>query len=145
MIDLGKLNYLDKIVVNEEIDIPKDFLDNTDIVALSKIKTNGTITLDDENNYLIQLDVSGIMKLHDSLTYDLVDYPFTINIEETLENSLKTLDLIEFLWHYIVLEVPLRFTNSKIDSIENENYRVISEEEYNRKNNPFKDFFKREE
>lgn len=141
MIDLTKLNYLDSIDVSEDIEIPKDFLENTDIVSLSKIKTKGNITLDNEDNYFIILDVSGTMQLHDSVTYDLIDYPFTINIEETLENSLKTLDLIEFLWHYIVLEVPLRFTNSEITSIENENYRVISEEEYKRNNNPFKDFF----
>ena len=80
------------------------------------------------------------MTLHYSITYDLVDYPFSVKIEETLENSLKTLDLIEFLWHYIVLEVPLRFTNSEIVDVETENYRVISEEEYSKKNNPFKDF-----
>lgn len=145
MIDLNKLNYLDIIDINEEVIIPDNYLENTDIVSLSKIKTKGNITLDSEENYLIELKVSGTMELHDSITYDLVDYPFTINIEETLENSTKTLDLIEFLWHYIVLEVPLRFTNSETKYIENENYRIISEEEYSKKNNPFKDFFEREE
>lgn len=141
VIDLQKLNYLDKIDINEEVEVPKEFLDDTDIVELSKVKTIGNITFDSEDNYLIKLDVNGTMKLHDSVTYDLVDYDFTINIEETLEKSEKTLDLIEFLWHYIVLEVPLRFTNSETERIENENYRVISEEEYQRNNNPFKDFF----
>ena len=144
-IDLQKLNYLDKIDINEEIEIPESFIEDTDIVKLSKIKTDGNITFDAEDNYLIKLDISGIMDLHDSVTYDIIPYEFKVNIEETLENSVKTLDLIEFLWHYIVLEVPLRFTNSEIDSIENENYRVISEEEYSKKNNPFKDFFEREE
>ena len=84
--------------------------------------------------------VNGTMILHDSVTYDLIPYDFDIKIEETLENSSKTLDLISFLWHYIVLEVPLRFTNSEIERIENEHFRVISEEEYNKKNNPFSDF-----
>ena len=145
MIDLQKLNYLDKIDINEDIEIPDSFLENTDIVKLSKIKTIGTITFDPEDNYQIKLDISGIMDLHDSVTYDIIPYEFKVNIEETLENSVKTLDLIEFLWHYIVLEVPLRFTNSEIERIENEHFRVISEEEYNKKNNPFKDFFEREE
>ena len=140
MIDLQKLNYLDEIKVDEEVIIPKEYYENTDIVELSNIDTKGNIVFDSEDNYLVKFDVSGIMKLHDSVTYDLIDYNFTINIEESLENSTKTLDLIEFLWHYIVLEVPLRFTNSEISSIENENYRVISEEEYKRNNNPFKDF-----
>ena len=141
LIDLLKLNYLDKIDILEDIEIPENYLKNTDIIELSKIKTNGNITLDADNNYLVKLYVSGIMKLNDSITCDLVDYNFTINIEETLENSLKTLDLIEFLWHYIVLEVPIRFTTSEVGNIETENYRVISEEEYSKKNNPFKDFF----
>ena len=145
MIDLAKLNYLDKIDINEEVEIPTSYLENTDIVKLSKIKTIGNITFDMEDNYLIKLDISGVMDLHDSLTYDIIPYEFTVNIEETLENSMKTLDLIEFLWHYIVLEVPLRFTNSEENYVENENYRVISEEEYSKKNNPFKDFFEREE
>ena len=145
LIDLLKLNYLDEIVIDDEIEIPENYFLNTDIISLNKVKTKGNITLDSENNYIIKLDVNASMKLHDSITYDLVDYPFSINIEETLENSLKTLDLIEFLWHYIVLEVPLRFTTSEIDNIETDNYRIISEEEYSKKNNPFKDFFEREE
>ena len=141
LIDLQKLNYLEKIDINEEIEIPENYWENTDIVKLYNVKVNGNITFDSEDNYLVKLDVSGVMDLHDSLTYDIIPYDFMINIEETLSNSEKTLDLIEFLWHYIVLEVPLRFTNSEIDSIESENYRVISEEEYSKKNNPFKDFF----
>ena len=145
MIDLLKLNYLDKLDIDEEVSIPKEYYENTDIVELSKIKTTGNITFDMNEDYLIKLNISGTMSLHDSVTYDIIPYEFKTNIEETLENSIKTLDLIEFLWHYIVLEVPLRFTNSEIDSIENENYRVISEEEYSKKNNPFKDFFEREE
>ena len=140
VIDLLKLNYEDKIDINEEVEIPKDYYENTDIVDLSKVKTNGFIKYDADNNYLIKLDVFGTMKLHDSVTYDLVDYDFKIEIEETLENSVKTLDLIEFLWHYIVLEVPLRFTSNEGKYEENENFRVISEEEYQKKNNPFSDF-----
>lgn len=146
MIDLQKLNYLEEIDINQEIEIPNSFLDNTDIVSLSKIKAIGIIRFDTEDNYLININLFGIMTLHDSLTYELIEYPFNINVEESLENSLKTLDLIEFLWHYIVLEVPLRFTNSEINYLENDNYRVISEEEYNnKKNNPFKDFFSERE
>ena len=145
MIDLQKLNYLEKIEINEEVEIPHEYLNNTDIVSLSKIKTNGTITFDVNEDYLIKLNISGTMSLHDSITYDIIPYDFESSIEETLENSVKTLDFIEFLWHYIILEVPLRYTNTEDAHIEKEGYRVISEEEYSKKNNPFKDFFEREE
>ena len=78
---------------------------------------------------------------NDAITYEVIPYEFTIDIEENLGNSLKSLDLIEFLWHYIVLEIPLRYTVSDETIIETNDYRVISEEEYNNKNNPFKDFY----
>lgn len=140
MIDLQVLNYKDEIEIDEDVEITKDYYQKTDIVDLSKIKTVGDITLDEEDNYFVNLEISGTMTLHDSITYDLVPYNFSVKIEETLENSPKTLDLIEFLWHYIVLEVPLRFTNSETKKIETSNYRVISEEEYSKENNPFKGF-----
>ena len=144
-IDLLKLNYSPSIDIDEEVIIPKEYYEKMDIVSLSKIKVIGNITLDSENNYVIDLDISGEMMLHDAITYDVIPYNFKTNIEETLENLPKRLDLIQFLWHYIVLEVPLRFTNTEIKEVENENYRIISEEEYNKKNNPFKDFFSERE
>ena len=140
MINLEKLNYLNEIIIEEDITIPEDYYKNMDIEKLENIHVLGKITRDIEDNYLVKFDLSGTMMLHDSVTYDVIPYEFTSNIEETLENSLKTLDLIEFLWHYIVLEVPLRFTSNEGKYEENENFRVISEEEYRKKNNPFSDF-----
>ena len=140
IVNLQELNYKDKIDINKEIIFPKDYYQNSDIVELKDVMVNGIIKCDLEDNYVIDFNLSGTMMLHDSITYDIISYNFQTKIEETLENSLKTLDLIEFLWHYIVLEVPLRFTNSELKRVETENYRVISEEEYSKKNNPFSDF-----
>lgn len=142
-ISLLELNYKDEIKIDETIIIPESLISNTDIIKLSDIKVNGNIKFDLDDEYLINLDVSGQMILNDALTFDEVPYDFVINIEEKLENSCKSLDLIEFLWHYIVLEIPLRFT--VVDeslNIQNDDYQVISEEEYKNNNNPFKDFFK---
>ena len=142
-ISLLELNYKDEIKIDETVSIPKSLILDTDIIKLSDIKVNGNIKFDLDDDYLINLDVSGQMILNDALTFDEVPYDFVINIEEKLENSCKSLDLIEFLWHYIVLEIPLRFT--VVDeslNIKNDDYQVISEEEYKNNNNPFKDFFK---
>ena len=139
-IDLTKLNYLDEINVDERISFPKDIYKDTEILELSDIKVLGSITLDEEENYFVDLNVSGKMMLHDSITYDIIPYEFTVKIEETLEKTEKTLDLIPFLWHYIVLEVPLRFTVNEGKYPEGDNFRIMSEEEYSRKNNPFSNF-----
>ena len=138
-IELNKLNYFDEIKIDDNIEIPKNYYEKTDIVSLSKIVTIGNIIYKNDK-YEINLNLSGTMMLHDSMTYDIIPYNFEIKIEESLEKSSKTLDLISFLWHYIILEVPLRFTVNDKYSIKTDNYQLISEEEYSRKKNPFSDF-----
>ena len=80
MINLQELNYKDKIVVDEEVIIPKEEYINTDIVELKPVIVHGDIKLDEENNYFANLIVNGTMILHDSVTYDLIPYNFEIKI-----------------------------------------------------------------
>ena len=139
IIDLNKLLYVSEIKINEKISYTDEYLKNTDILKLNDVNVVGRIYIDYEQNNVIHLDVNGTMYLTDAITLDEVPYEFTIEIEENLENSLKTLDLIEFLWHYIVLEIPIRYTTSDIEELKNI-YQDVYEEKENT-NNPFKDFF----
>ena len=141
-IDLNKLIYQDKILIDETIDYSKEYLENTDIISLNNVKVQGSIYVDYEKNNVIELNVEGTMILTDAITTDPVPYDFTIEIAENLENSLKTLDLIEFLWHYIVLEIPIRYSTSDAQELKDKYANVYLEEEVREVNNPFKDFFK---
>ena len=141
-IDLNKLVYQDKILIDETIDYSKEYLENTDIISLNNVKVQGSIYVDYEKNNVIELNVLGTMILTDAITTDPVPYDFTIEIAENLENSLKTLDLIEFLWHYIVLEIPIRYSTSDAQELKDKYANVYLEEEVREVNNPFKDFFK---
>ena len=141
IINLTDLNYQDKISIDETINYSKEYLENTDIVRLDNVKVKGSIYKDYENNTAIQVDVLGEMILIDSITTKEVPYNFSIEIAEILENSLKTLDLIEFLWHYIVLEIPIRYTTSDIKVLKDKYKDIYEEEEIHEVNNPFKDFF----
>ena len=141
-IDLNKLIYQDKILIDETIDYSKEYLENTDIISLDNVKVQGSIYVDYEKNNVIELNVLGTMILTDAITTDPVPYDFTIEIAENLENSLKTLDLIEFLWHYIVLEIPIRYSTSDAQELKDKYANVYLEEEVREVNNPFKDFFK---
>lgn len=141
-IDLNKLIYQDKILIDEIIDYSKEYLENTDIISLDNVKVQGSIYIDYEKNNVIELNVNGTMILTDAITTDPVPYDFTIEIAENLENSLKTLDLIEFLWHYIVLEIPIRYSTSDAQELKDKYANVYLEEEVREVNNPFKDFFK---
>lgn len=141
VINLNDLVYKDKIEINETINYDKSYIENTDIIELNDVKVEGMIYKDYEENTVIKVNVDGIMILSDAITLENVPYKFNIEIEEILENSQKTLDLIEFLWHYIVLEIPIRYTTSDIEELKNK-YKDIYSEGENPSNNPFKDFFR---
>ena len=141
IINITDLNYQDKILINETLNYSKDYLKDSGILKLDNVKVNGSITKDYENNNLIKLEVAGEMIILDAITSLEVPYEFEIEIEENLENSLKTLDLIEFLWHYIVLEIPIRYTTSDTKVLKDKYKDIYDEEEIHEVNNPFKDFF----
>ena len=138
-IDLNKLNYQDKISIDEVISYNKDYLNNSGILKLDDVKAVGSIYVDYEKNNVINLSVNGQMFILDAITAEEVPYDFQVEIEEILEKSQKTLDLIEFLWHYIVLEIPIRYTTSNTDELKNKYKDIYHEEEIREVNNPFKD------
>ena len=144
IIDLNKLIYTDKIDIDEQISYNDEYLKNTDIKSLNNVKVSGNISKDYEDNTVVNLDVDGTMYLIDAITTELIPYEFRIEIAENLENSQKTLDLIEFLWHYIVLEVPIRYTLSDIKELKS-TYENVFEEGEKSINNPFKEFFSKSE
>ena len=81
------------------------------------------------------------MILEDDLTLEKINRPFEIEIEENMqiyeENNQNTLDIIEVLWQNIVVDVPLRVTNSNLKDIrlEGQGWKVINEEELKSQNN----------
>ena len=142
IIDLNELLYKDKIEIDETINYNEEYLKNSDILNLDNVKITGIIKKDYEENTIIEANVVGTMILEDAITLESVPYDFQIEIEEILENSQKTLDLIEFLWHYIVLEIPIRYTTSDISELKDTYEDVFEEGASKEVNNPFKDFFK---
>ena len=144
IIDLNKLVYTNEIEINEQINYDENYIKNTDIKRLDNVNVSGKIYKDYEENTVIKLDVFGTMYLVDAITLEIIPYEFKIEIEENLENSQKTLDLIEFLWHYIVLEVPIRYTLSDIKELKN-TYKNVYEEGEQSINNPFKELLKESE
>lgn len=148
-IDLIKLysGVTDKIEFEETIDFPLEYLENSDIKKLENIKVKGEITKNIDNEYYIECYVSGGMLLEDSISLKDVMYPFSIEINEKIEEKGKslenTLDILDLLWENIVLEVPLKFTvEEDISKYKGDGWRLISEEDLAKGNNPFNDLLK---
>jgi uncharacterized metal-binding protein YceD (DUF177 family) len=149
LIDLTKLysGTVDELSFDGEYVIPQEMITDSRIISLDKvIITNSKIKKQEE--YEITLDISGRMKINDSITLEEVWYPFNIQIEEKLddfvEKDKKALDLLEFLWQNIVLEVPLRYTLvSDYKEYCGDGWKLVSEEELD--NNPFRTLLNNED
>ena len=119
--DLNKISERG-IEIDQHISFGPDYLKHTAIKKLNDCHVVGRIYYNITKEVIFDGDISGIMKLVDANTTELIDYPFNTHITEILdedkqiEENLRTnmqnsLDLEEVLWQNIVLEVPIRITN----------------------------------
>lgn len=148
-IDLSLLhsNTVEEIQIDEILDFPSKYYENTDIKKLDNIHVSGTIKRITDTEDEITLDVSGSMTLLDSISLEEVEYPFSTKIEGNLsEFSQKfenTLDIMELLWENIVLEIPLKFTKvMDLSKFHGDGWSLVSEEKATKNNNPFSELLK---
>ncbi len=140
------LNGNRQLDIEKQVEIPKEYYQNTDIKDSQDITATGILTIDEEN-ITLNLKVNGVMKLADSISLEVENYPFTSEIEEKIplnrEKMKNTLDITEILWQNIMLEVPLRFTKVEdYSKYQGDGWKLVKEEELKGSNNPFNDLKK---
>lgn len=136
------LNFNDSYKLNEVVDIPSNYFENSSVKKLDNIKVEGKLYYDPEDNLYADVVISGNMVLVDDISLEEVLYPFSIEyndiLDENLKNNQNTLDLFEFLWENIVLEVPLKFTKvTNLSEFHGDGWKLVSEEENSLEHNPF--------
>ena len=136
------LNFNDEYLLDEVVNIPKSYFENSKVKKLDNIKVVGKLYYDAEDNLSAKVDISGEMILEDDISLEEIPYSFSIKyddiLEENLKNNQNSLDLFEFLWENIVLEVPLKFTKVvNLSEFHGDGWKLISEEDANLKDNPF--------
>ena len=132
-------------LTNGSVTYDNDFVINADtykevgILDLKNLHVTGDISLNSVSMLAVNLTVTGIMVIPDSVTTEPVDYPFTSKIEEEYdindENFLEyyqkeqnILDIMKILWENIVLEVPMRFTVAKDAHLSGDGWSLGEEE-----------------
>ena len=158
-IDLTKLmiGNEEEIIIEENLEFPKEKLINTNILELKNIKVNGSITKLYDDIYEITGSITGIMVLPDDVTLEPVDCDFESKFEEKFkesgENEEKSLEIIknrlditEFLWQNILVEIPLKVRNEKKQNLnlKGNGWRLVTEEELknrNSDNSPFSELY----
>lgn len=135
-------NIKDAIIIDKDIQFNEKIYHLPEIKRLKSIHLNGKIELDESDEVILTGVLSGTMTILDSISLEEVDYKFSIdleeNLEENVENGKNSIDIIEVLWQNIVLEVPLRYTEvTDYSKYSGDGWRLISEEELKYENNPF--------
>ncbi len=132
------------ISFSEDVEIDSsEFAKNSRINSVKDVHVSGHGYLDEEENqFYVQMNVSGTMLVPDAITNEEIEYPFETESDETyvFENvdedgvRLVTNEVIELLPAIIddiMLEVPLQVTNASEDEYPHgDGWRVITEEEY---------------
>ena len=132
----------DRIDINEEITIPEEYY-TYDIKSISPVKLDGYLYLDELDNLSINLNVKCDLTLKSSISLKDVDFPININIDELdLDDENKkttnSIDLIPIIWQNILIEIPIRVTDSSND--ENISDKYIKKEEIDERLSKLKDF-----
>lgn len=133
-IDLRKLYALNKLSIDEEVVIPEEYYKKAVVRSLSKVKVNGDVTVNYEENIELHLNVSGEFIIPCAITLDDVIVPFNTLIEEEInQNRLNDeffLDLLDVLWENIVLEIPVRVVKEgvKSEDLHGEGWELVTKE-----------------
>ena len=133
----------DRLDINEEIVIPEEYY-TSDIKEISPVKLNGYLYLDELDNLSINLNVQCDLTLKSSITLNDVDFPININIddleldEENNKKITNSIDLLPIIWQNILVEIPIRVTDSSND--ENISDKYIKKEEIDERLSKLKDF-----
>ena len=133
-IDLRKLYALNKLSIDEEVIIPEEYYKNAGVRSLSKVKVNGDVTVNYEENIELHLNISGEFIIPCAITLDDVIVPFNTFIEEEIDqNKLNDeffLDLLDVLWENIVLEISVRVVKEgvKSEDLHGEGWELVTKE-----------------
>lgn len=158
-IDLTKLmiGEYEELIIEESLEFPIEKLETSPIRELKNVEFKGIITKLYDGNYEIAGNITGTMVLPDDITLESVDYSFNSEIEEKFgeleENEEKSLqiiknrlDITEFLWQNILVEIPLKVVGEKnqILNLKGNGWRLVTEEELEKENSndsPFSELY----
>ena len=128
------------IIINDKIiDISGIYYFNKtfkypEIIQTFPVEVKGNIINNDYQTVHINCTIKTTIKIQDSITLEIIDYPINIEIDENLDKiyikNENSLDILSFLWENIVLEVPTYFTEVKdFSKIQGDGWRLIREED----------------
>ncbi len=128
IIDLIRLK--NDVVKNIDIDFKysfnEEYLKQTDLIKLDDVLIKGVINKNSLGDIQINLNIEGVMVLPCAITLEPVNYPFSINVSESLDDIIKTedflkkdentLDILPIIWENILMEIPMKVVSENADT-----------------------------
>ena len=143
-VDITKLltNKASKIYFDNQVNIPEEYLKGSRIDELNNVIANGFISLNEENELIINANIKGTMILKDDLTLEPVTYNFDTDFEDNVDDQKNVIDITDILWQNVLVEMPSKVRSTdEVVHLSGDGWRVISEDEYEAErknaNNPF--------
>lgn len=139
VIDLTSLliDNVDCVSIDDDVTIDNSCFVGTSIKNLYDVRFCGDVRRF-EDEYQLKGIISGVMVLSDDITLEDVDYSFNVTIEEDFVNGDENfkivqnkLDITDFLWQNILVEVPSKVRKQGNDhlKLEGDGWRFITEDE----------------
>lgn len=136
------MSNLDEYIdIDEYYTFDESYLSKTDLLKLDNVHISGSITKDNLDNLILSLKIEGVMVLPCSVTLEPVDYPFTVELEDNLEELLKemdenpqklekTIDILPIIWENVLMEMPMKVTSPKAKDIKmsGDGWKIVTEE-----------------
>ena len=140
----------EEIVIESYLEFSSEMFSGTLIRELKNIMFSGSIEKLCDDTYQLSGKITGVMVLPDDITLENVDYSFESVIEEkfsefdnseekSLEIVKNRLDITDFLWQNILVEIPPKIVSEKNRNLtmRGNGWRLVTEEEL--KNNDSND------
>lgn len=140
--------YKDSISFDKTYSFSEEQLKGSTLLSLNNFQIQGKIYLEHEE-YYISAAIHGIMVLPCAITLEEVEVPFSIQIDENLEEfeekeekkykkCQNSIDILPIIWENILMEIPMKVVSEKAKNIhlEGDGWRLITDGE-EKKNSPF--------
>lgn len=131
----GMEEYID---VDINYSFSKEELENTDILEFNDCKVVGTIS-NGYDDFILNLNVLGIMVLPCSVSLKPVNYPVDIKIEGNFKdlftekdiNVKNSIDIFPIIWENILMEIPLKVVSDDLTDVKTsgEGWQLITEKQ----------------
>ena len=133
IIEITKLqNNLEREVkIESEVSFPKEDLEKSDIIDVKKLNIEGFLSKNNQDEYIIDVTINGVLVLPCSVSLKPVDYSISTKIsgnvyemlEEIGENckkNEKTIDILPIIWENVLMEIPIKVVSEDLGDIKTE-------------------------